>query len=384
MFQNAPAEQPGKIKYRPLEYPEIITGSEILEKHPTGIKYGHLVQGWKRLPVFIDAKDQIMSMPPIVNSHDVGKITENTENVFVEVTGPDFNTINIALNVFVSALVDMGGQVHEVKMVYGKKSFASPNLSFKKMKLNLKHVSKVLGIKLSEKEAQQLLRRMGYSYSKGIAGVPPYRADIMGEIDIIEDIAIAYGYNSFTPTLPDFFHPGGFNKKNETYDEVMRGMGFVEAKTFILTNREKLAKIGYKGKTVELTNPASEEYSILRPNLVGDFLEVFAGNKMRKLPQKNYEIGFGYIEKGEKYLIFGMMDKKIEFSDFRGYLQTLMGQCNLKFSLVKVKNELMENDFSSGLVIEGEDKGIFGKISKKVLEKFGIGFDVYLCQIKIG
>src|SRR3989338_2462293 len=68
------SEFPNKIKYRPLEYPEVLSADEILEKHPTGIKYKHLVQGWKKTPIFIDSKNIIMSMPPIINSHDVGKI----------------------------------------------------------------------------------------------------------------------------------------------------------------------------------------------------------------------------------------------------------------------------------------------------------------------
>ncbi|MBI5227394.1 phenylalanine--tRNA ligase subunit beta [Candidatus Micrarchaeota archaeon] len=377
------AEEPEKIRYRPLEYPSAISGKEILEKHPTGIKYKHLVGGWKKLPIFIDSKGQIMSMPPIVNSHDVGKITESTGEVFVEVTGPNFDTISTALNIFVAALADMGGEVYEVRVNYGKRTVALPDLSQKKMKINLAKINKVLGTKLTEKEVKELLSQMGYGYAKGVAETPPYRADVMGEIDIIEDIAIAYGYNSFAPTLPDFFHPGGYNKKYEKFDDAMCGMGFLETKTFVLTNKDKLVRVGYRGKVIEVTNPASEDYNIIRPTPLGDFLDVFVGNKMKKLPQKNYEIGLSYIEKTEKHLIFGMMDKSIEFSEFRGYLQRVMSECGLSFSLSKKKNELLDDDFSSEIIVNGKVNGLFGKVSKKILEKFGIEFDVYICQFNL-
>ncbi len=377
------SQTPDKIRYRPLEYPEILSGTEILEKHPTGIKYKHLVSGWKKLPIFIDSKNQIMSMPPIVNSNDVGKISESTRDVFVEVTGPDFKIINMALNIFVSTLVDMGGEVYGVKMDYDKKSTITPELGRRKMKIDIKSVNKILGTGFKDKDLGELLSRMDYEYSKGIVEIPAYRVDIMGEIDIIEDIAIAYGYNSFMPTLPDFFHPGKYERKNDKFDEALKGMGFVEVKTFTLTNKEKLDKINYEGKMVQVMNPASEEYSIMRPDLIIDCLDVFVGNKMKKLPQKNYEIGLSYVEKTEKYLIFSMMDKKIEFSNFKGYLQSLMNECGLKFNLTKKNNKILDDEFSCEVVIGGKSSGIFGKISKTILEKFGIEFDVYLCQIKL-
>ena len=95
----------------------------------------------------------------------------------------------------------------------------------------------------------------------------------------------------------------------------MRGMGFVEITTFILTNKEKMALIGHEKDLKEISNPSSTEFTSIRPTLAVDMLDVFANNKMGGLPQKYYEIGTVFV-KGEsrKKLIFAVMDKSIEFS----------------------------------------------------------------------
>src|SRR3989338_204558 len=100
--------KPEEIKFRPLDYPTELNGRQILTAHPTGRKYGYLIENQAEYPVFIDAKGVIMSMPPIINSHDVGRITQETKNVFVEGTGPNLETLKTALNILVTALAEMG------------------------------------------------------------------------------------------------------------------------------------------------------------------------------------------------------------------------------------------------------------------------------------
>ena len=49
-----------------------------------------------------DAKNKILSMPPIINSHDLGKITENTKEAFIECSGSDFQILQKTLNIIVT------------------------------------------------------------------------------------------------------------------------------------------------------------------------------------------------------------------------------------------------------------------------------------------
>jgi phenylalanyl-tRNA synthetase beta chain len=380
---NFTTMKPTDIKYRPLGHENEMTADQILEEHKKGKQYGHLIKDFERYPVFTDADNKIMCLIPIVNSAETGKVDEETKEVFLEVSGTSMHACKAALNILVCTFADMGGKPYEVLMEYKKEKFHAPDLSEKKMKLELKEVNRILGLDVTEKMAKDLLAKMGYTYSKGEVAVPPYRADIINVIDIVEDIAIAYGYNNFDFTLPDFFSPGVRIDPNEEADRIMRGMGFSEIKTFILTNKEKLAAVGHSGEVVEISNPNNVEYTVVRPTLAADILDVFSNNKMKGLPQKFYEFGLVQTKETRRNLIFGIMDKKVKFSDARGHLQTLARELGLVLNLEKKKHPLFEDDISC-IVNDGKKEiGIFGKVDKGVLEKFGLDFDVYVCELKL-
>ncbi len=376
--------RPDDIRFVPLGYEKEMSAAEILGQHKKGQDYGQVITHLSRYPVYRDAAGRIMSLIPIINSAETGKVDAGTKDVFIEVTGTDAHACRAALNIIVCTLADMGGTIYEVGVKYGNETLALPDLRPKKVKLDLKKVNVLLGLELKEKDAAGLLARMGYKYEEGQAVVPPYRADILGPVDVIEDMAIAYGYNNFKPTIPDFFFPGKISRDYEDADAAMRGMGFLEIKTFILTNREKLKRTGYEGKVVEIANPSNEEFTIIRPNLLSDMLDTFAINKMKGLPQKFYEIGFVQAPSGSrKRLIFGIMDKKIDFSEARGCLQALAQGTGFEFSLEKKKNDLFEPVVSCSVVSEGKEFGVFGKVNAEVTEKFGLGFEVYLCELEL-
>jgi phenylalanyl-tRNA synthetase beta chain len=376
--------KPADIRYTPLGSEKEMGADDILENHKKGQQYGHLIKGHERYPVFVDADKNVMALIPIVNSAETGKVDVDTKDLFIEVSGTDMNACKAALNIFACTFADMGGQVLEVTMEYGKDRFASPDLHTKKMSLDLKKVNKILGITLGEKQAAALLAKMGYAYAKGKVDVPPYRADVMGLVDIVEDIAIAYGYNNFKASIPDFFSPGSIITTYDSADQIMRGMGFMESKSFVLTNKEKLGQIGSSGGVLEISNPGTVDYTVVRPTLVLDMLGTFQINKMKGLPQKFYEIGI--VRDGKKStnrLVFGLMDKKIEFAEARGVLQTLCYEKGIEFSLVKKQTQIFDPEISCTVVSGGKDIGIFGKISKGVLDKMGLGFDVYLCELRV-
>jgi phenylalanyl-tRNA synthetase beta chain len=381
---NYTTMKPGAIRFVPLGHEKEMNAAEILELHEKGRDYGQVIKSLDRYPVYRDAAGKIMSLIPIINSAETGKVDVGTKEVFIEVTGTDPHVCRAALNIIVCTLADMGGKVYGVAVKYGKDTFLLPELAPRKVKLELGEVNGILGVELDEKAVAGLLGRMGYGFERGHAIVPPYRADIMGSIDVIEDVAIAYGYNNFKPTIPDFFYPGKVDRGYETEDAAMVGMGFLEIKTFILTNREKLKRVGYEGKVVEIMNPSTEEFTIIRPNLVVDMLDTFAINKMKGLPQRFYEIGLVQAPSGNrKRLIFGIMDRKVEFSDARGCLQTLAEEAGLEFTLGKKKMAIFDPEISCVVVSKGKELGIFGKMNVGTMEKFGLGFEAYICELEL-
>ena len=78
------AKKPEEIRFRPLESKIEMGGNEILAEHPTGIKYAKLLEGKKMFPLWIDSENKVLSMPPIINSDELGKVKETTREVFIE------------------------------------------------------------------------------------------------------------------------------------------------------------------------------------------------------------------------------------------------------------------------------------------------------------
>ena len=221
------SDDPKKIKYRPLEYPDILNGEEILEKHPTGKIYKHIVQGWKNFPIFKDANNIIMSMPPILNSHDAGKIDENTKEVFVEATGTDLKTINIAFNVLVGALIDMGGEAYSVDIKYKDKTLTIPEFREEHRTIEVKKINSVIGIELKPEDIKKLLERMMYGVEKVEKDklsiiVPSTRSDIWHDIDVIDDIARAYGFNNFETRIKHVESAGETTKSVKLKEELSK------------------------------------------------------------------------------------------------------------------------------------------------------------------
>jgi len=59
-------------------------------------KFTPILEPFERYPVFYDKKRQVLSLPPIINS-EATKITLDTKNVFIEVTGTDLVKTKVCL-----------------------------------------------------------------------------------------------------------------------------------------------------------------------------------------------------------------------------------------------------------------------------------------------
>ena len=234
------ALEPDKIKFIPLESNREMSGLEILQKHPAGIDYAHLLSGKIKFPIFIDTNKEILSMPPIVNSQSTGKVTEKTRDVFIECSGSNFEVLKKCLNIIVTALADMGGKIYQMKLDYRKKEI-TPDLTPEKTKISLENTNKLLGLNLNEKQLKQLLEKMGHNYNEGIVESPAWRVDILHEVDLIEDVAIAYGYENFIPEIPKIFTIGQEDPKESIkrkISNILTGLKMIEVSNYHLTNKD--------------------------------------------------------------------------------------------------------------------------------------------------
>ncbi|MBN1940719.1 MAG: phenylalanine--tRNA ligase subunit beta [Candidatus Diapherotrites archaeon] len=375
-------------KFIPLEYKVEMDLEEILLEHPKGKEYKHLLEGFDKYPLLLDSKGAVASMPPIINSQLTGKVSEETKEVLVEVTGYTQETVNTALDVMVSAIAERGFSVYSVKIKYPDKTIVTPTFKPKKVTVNLGSVTRLTGLDLTPKQAKELLEKARYNVrtAKGklLCEYPSYRQDILHEVDVIEDVLISTGYNKIEPAPVELACTGSESSEALAMDsarEICVGMGLQEVLTFTMTSREKQAKkIGLKENDfVEIANPVSINYEVFRKNILPELLDFLGKNKHCLYPQKIFEIG-KCLELDESKenkvrepvkLCVVLSGKGAEFTVIKSALDALCKNMNWEHSIEDSNISFLEKG-KQGKVTIGSKKGFFGELNKKTLEEFGL------------
>ena len=389
------AKKPEEIVFQPLEFPRKINALEILKQHPAGREYGHLLEGREKFPVFIDANNEILSVPPIINSHKTGKINEKTKDVFIECSGFDFNVLQKCLNMLAAAMAEMGGRIYSMDLIYGNKKFITPDLNPEKMKVDIEYINKLLGLTLKEAEIKKLFERMGYGYKDKNALIPAYRADILHQADLAEDIAIAYGYENFKSLIPNVATIAEENKfeifKNKISD-LLTGLNFLETFTYNLTNRDfQCKKMQTDADIVELSNSISREYDILRAWVLPSLMEIFGNNKHHEYPQRIFTIGKIFkknnefetnIEENERIAV-AIASEKTDYTEIRQILDYLIRSLDLKYEITETEHSSFITGRVGRVIVKEKKVAYIGEISPEVIKNWDLEMPVTAFELNL-
>ncbi|MCW1302976.1 MAG: phenylalanine--tRNA ligase subunit beta, partial [Candidatus Parvarchaeota archaeon] len=290
---------PSTVRFVPLGFEEEMSLAEILELHPKGKEYGWILASTKVYPLLTDSLGQVLSFPPIINSNDLGRVTENTRDILVEVTGTSLKSVERVLKIMSMDLIDMGGVCYGSIIHYPRSLRRSPIFQDRKISFNPEHFWKKSGVKLSIPSLRKLLKFSGFNLLSSKRGyqvqIPFYREDVMDEVDVIEEILLHYGYENLTPepfSLPTTGKVDSFWEFLNEVREVLIGLGFHEILSFTLTNPQMLFdQMNVKrNEVVELLNPITSQFSCLRNSILPSLLEFSSRNKRYFYPQKLFEI----------------------------------------------------------------------------------------------
>jgi len=382
------ARKPKDIKFIPLEMDQELSGLQILQRHPTGREYAFLLEGKEKFPVFIDAAGEILSMPPIINSHKTGKIEESTKDVFIECSGFDFEILKKTLNILTTLFSDLGGSVYQMKLTGINE--ITPDLTPEKMKIDIEECNKLLGLELKEKEFEKLAKKMGYDYKNKTVEIPAYRTDVLHPVDVYEDIAIAYGYDNFIPALPEISTIGKEEDvviKKRKISEILSGLGFQEVLTYHLTTKEDLKRTTLKLETIELED-SKTDYKILKPNMAVSTLKVLSDNVDARYPQKIFELGVifekdesketGIIEKEKLSIAVSGETDFTEIKQVLGYLMKMLGK---EFVIEETENKLCIEGRCGKIIVGDKEIGFLGEIRPSILKNFHLKMPTIILEI---
>ncbi|KAL7076913.1 hypothetical protein ACQ4LE_004118 [Meloidogyne hapla] len=405
------ARKPEEIIFKPLNQNKEFIGLELMEfyKESHLKEYLPIIKDKPLYPVIYDSKGIVCSLPPIINS-DHSKITLNTKNIFIEATGTDLKKLEIVLDTVVTIFSQYCKEpfmVEPVEIVDGKSSCIYPKFKAWKGKVDVKNMSRKIGITpIDVNKAMELLAKMSLSCSSVEKSetqievkAPPTRHDILHECDLVEDLALAYGYNNIPPLLPQsntVAEPFNLNKLSDQLRLQMAMSGWTEIMNFALCSTEdvgnKLRRPDFELKNVvKIANPKTLEFQVVRNSLLPGILKTISNNKDMPLPLKLFEVqDVVFIDnnqdtkcRNERHLAAIFYSKNGAFEIIHGLLDRIMQMLNVKYINNKEENikgyKIKQKDdptFFDGrcaeIIYKNHSIGTFGVLHPEVINSFSL------------
>ncbi len=386
-------------EFIPLEETRRMSIPEILRETEKGRKYAHLVRH-NEYPILIDSGGTVLSFPPIINSEET-KVTEDTRNIVIDVTGTEPYIMAKIIAIMALSTLERSYGKGEIEIVPVKGNDNLTNTLQKIFNGSIievisSNVENLIGIKLNVDEIQKILSRLGY-VSLGIGKnsisvwVPPYRLDVIDEADVIEDIAIGYGYNEIEPRLPPPTHSGSIDlieRFSNILRDLMIGLGYNEVVNFIMTDEEFLKRLG-GNNYVSIENPKMKTYSALRNSLLPSLLLTVKVNKELHQVIKVFEIGdvvkvINNEPRTYRYLGFAISKPNATLTDALATLKTLFRNFGIKYALEKYTlRPIFIEGRSAKVIVDGVVIGVVGEVHPSILTELGILQPVVLSELCI-
>jgi phenylalanyl-tRNA synthetase beta chain len=448
------ASAPSDIHFVPLteNNGRVFEGKELLDfyREDSSVKhlkpYTDIIYDSPVYPVIYDSNDNVLSMPPIINGKH-SRIQLHTTNVFIECTATDITKANIVLDTVITMFseycetpftVEPVNVVYEAREGFERRVETTPKLSTRTCDAKVSEINGTIGIDISPEEICTLCNRMQLGPAVYLpetdsvrVHVPPTRSDVLHPVDVIEDVAIAFGYNNIPLSVPKTLTTGAPLPINQFADllraEIARA-GYVEILTHGLcsTAENFTHLLRPVGPAVSLSNPANVEYEVVRTTLVPGALKTLAHNKSisHKDGVKLFEISDVVLPTDNEVGAVNARRLVGLFSSYSSGFQVIHGLVDRIMNCVQIKpdqayaaNSLSADEFqslkrvgkngvsyylrpntsdpmyfagmSSDLVLKFEDDrvdqvvGTFGVVHPQVLQNFDVSYPCSIVEIDI-
>ncbi|EMD40689.1 hypothetical protein CERSUDRAFT_111264 [Gelatoporia subvermispora B] len=303
------ARPPKDIKFVPLNKDQAYTAEELMtvyesEKHLA--RYLPIIRDSPVYPIIYDQNDRVLSMPPIINSEH-SKITLNTRNIFIDITATDETKLNIVANIITTMFAEYCEEpfsIEPCKVIYPDGTTRiTPDLSYRTETARASFINSCTGVELDAPAISTLLERMTLhpqvspnNSDEIVVDIPPTRPDILHECDIMEDAAIAYGFNRLPDTFPatsTVAHPLALSKLTDIIRHEWAMAGWVEVLPLILCSHEEnfawLNRRDDGTQAVRIANPKTLEFQVVRTSLLQGLLKTVRENRTHALPIRVFE-----------------------------------------------------------------------------------------------
>lgn len=381
---------PRDRRFVPLDFQDELSMEEILEQHPKGRDYAHLVDAFDRFPLIVDADDNVLSFPPIING-ELTKVTTETRNILLDCTGTDPKSVRMAAHIICTALAEAGATIESVDI----DGTPYPDLSPVERIVSVDACCRLIGIDINGEEMAALLRKMRFGAEPLPDGtvrvlVPPYRADIMHDWDIFEDVAVAYGFDNIDAALPQTFttgkeHPIAVVERQVR--SILAGLGYLEVMPFTLSSERVLYEQMRREVSPDLlrvSKPISEDQSVVRTDILPLLMEILEINCHRELPQRLFATGD--IIRGVKTMqsvAAVSIHPGADFSEAYATMDALCRECGLSPEFVESADPAFIEGRRGDVLVDGKKVGVFGEVHPEVLVAFSLEHPVAALELDL-
>ncbi|MDR1838490.1 MAG: phenylalanine--tRNA ligase subunit beta [Treponema sp.] len=395
---------PDSVSFVPLQWDCSLTLREILKQHPKGKEYAFILENEPVHPLLTDSQGFILSYPPIINSHDLGAVQVGDNEIFVELTGSDIPSLNLAASIVACDLADNGFTIEPVEVEYEfdtpfGRNVVTPYYFQEPVFCPLSRVEKFLGEKLSADECLQALTRMGVraekardsergqkNESEGVRAYPPeYRNDFLHAVDVAEDVMIGRSLGSFKPERPSDFTVGRLlpvTLLSRQVKELLIGLGYQEMIYNYLGSRKDLVENmrGDGGKIIRIFNPMTENYEYVRDSVLASLMASEAISGRSVYPHKIFEVGKvawldddeNYRSKTRQFAGFLHADADANFNTAAAELQALFYYLSREYDVEESDDPRFIPGRAASIIYNGKKTGVFGELHPELLENWGV------------
>jgi phenylalanyl-tRNA synthetase beta chain len=279
-----------------------------------------------------------------------------------------------------------------------------------RIQLQRKNANALLGVDLSSKFIESILKRLNFQLEpqgKGVWNVtcPTFRADMELEADLIEELARFYGYQNIPSTLPpskDVGIPSPVYSLENAIRDILTGQGYNEAVNLSFASEsDHLEFPPLEGGRIAVKNPLTEDLHFMRstlaPGLVRSAKRNFNYGERRV---RLFEIGKVYYPgpdrtPAERNAIGilgtgGMTDQnwanaagEYTFYHMKGVLEALLRGLRIRsFEIISTDAVGWMNPAEAAIVkAGGEIIGVLGSLSPTLEEKYKLKQPAYLAEI---
>lgn len=400
--------KPDEARFTPLGFEEKLSLGEILAVHPKGIEYGPIIAGHERVPLLRDGEGQVLSLPPIINSREIGEVKVGDQKLFVEVTGTDLLMVILTLNILAANLADRGATIEAVEVVYPYKTRLGKTVrtpfDFGQARvIPIKTIESALGQRLGSEGICRALSAYGYEArsagNKVFVKPPPYRNDQMHAVDVVEDVAISRGYGEFTPLMPSQFTVGSLSRVEQVSDRVrdlMVGVGFQEIISNILSSRQELCdRMRLTGtaweQLLEVDNVMSQSFACLRQWITPSLLRVESASTRAFYPHRLFEVGEVAVldptdDQGSRtVLTLGALvtHANANFSEIHSCLDLLLYYLGYPYTLEPIHHPSFLGGRAGQINSRGRAVGLIGELHPEVLEQWQVGMPGVVFELSV-